>query len=102
MIDENYSSFTKTGPNRGNYNPMNPKITEEREKRERERERETKKTSNSLYGGIYFKKAYCKEASRKNASRKEPSRKEPSRNCKVASGTDIVLTQTVIIQRGIT
>ena len=24
MIDENYSSFTKTGPNKGNYKPDEP------------------------------------------------------------------------------
>ena len=43
MIDENYSSFTKTGPNKGNYKPDEPEITEKREKREREREREKKR-----------------------------------------------------------
>ena len=43
MIDENYSSFTKTGPNKGNYKPVSPKITAKREKRAREREREKKK-----------------------------------------------------------
>ena len=42
MIDENYSSFTKSGPNiKGNYKPE----PEKREKREREREGEKKKTS---------------------------------------------------------
>ena len=25
MVDENYSSFTKTGPNKGNYKPDEPK-----------------------------------------------------------------------------
>ena len=39
MIDENYSSFTKTGPNKVIISPMGPKITERREKRQRERER---------------------------------------------------------------
>ena len=24
MVDENYSSFTKTGPNKGNYKPDEP------------------------------------------------------------------------------
>ena len=42
MIDENYSSFTKTGPTRVIISPMSPKITEKKEKREREREREKK------------------------------------------------------------
>ena len=39
MVDENYSRFAKTGPNKGIYQPMSPKNTE---KREREREREKK------------------------------------------------------------
>ena len=43
MIDENYSIFTKTGPNKSNYKPDEPEITEKREKREREREREKKR-----------------------------------------------------------
>ena len=41
MVDENYSSFTKTGPNKPS--PMSPKITEKRGKGEREREREEKR-----------------------------------------------------------
>ena len=44
MIDENYSSFTKTGPGQATViiSPMSPKITAKREKRAREREREKK------------------------------------------------------------
>ena len=43
MVNENYSSFTRTRPNKGIYQPAEPKITEKREKREREQEREKKK-----------------------------------------------------------
>ena len=50
MIDENYSSFTKTGPNKGNYKadePENHRKEREEGKGARARARE-KKTSNSL------------------------------------------------------
>ena len=48
MIDENYSSFTKTGPNKGNYKPDEPENhRKERKEGKRARARE-KKTSNSL------------------------------------------------------
>ena len=40
MIDENYSSFTKTGPR---ISPMSPKITETGQKGQREREQEKKR-----------------------------------------------------------
>ena len=48
MIDENYSSFTKTGPNKANNKPDEPEIIEKREKREREREREKKRLATVL------------------------------------------------------
>ena len=51
MIDENYSSFTKAGPNNGNYKPDEPenhrKAERKEEKEARARARE-KKTTNSL------------------------------------------------------
>ena len=50
MIDENYSSFTKTGPNKGNYKadePENHRKERKEGKGARARARE-KKTSNSL------------------------------------------------------
>ena len=52
MIDENYSSFTKTGPNKGNSKPDEPE-NQRKERKERKegkgaRARE-KKTSNSLW-----------------------------------------------------
>ena len=48
MIDENYSSFTNTGPNKGNYKPDEPEITGKKVKRERERERENIDLQQSL------------------------------------------------------
>ena len=43
-IHENYSSFTKTRPNKSNYKPDDePENHREREKRGREREREKKR-----------------------------------------------------------
>ena len=48
MIDENYSSFTKIGPNKGNYKPDKPdNHRKERKEGKGARARE-KKTSNSL------------------------------------------------------
>ena len=48
MIDKNYSSFTKTGPNKGNYKPDEPENhSKERKEVKGARARE-KKTSNSL------------------------------------------------------
>ena len=48
VIDENYSSFTKTGPNKGNYKPDEPENhIKERKEGKGARARE-KKTSNSL------------------------------------------------------
>ena len=48
MIDENYSSFTKTGPNKGNYKPDEPENhSKERKEGKGARARE-KKTINSL------------------------------------------------------
>ena len=48
MIDENYSSFTKTGPNNGNYKSNeHENYRKERKKGKGARARE-KKTSNSL------------------------------------------------------
>ena len=46
MIDENYSSFTKTGPNKGNYKPDEPE-NHRKERKEGKGARE-KKASNSL------------------------------------------------------
>ena len=44
MIDENYSSFTKTGPKKGNYKPDEPENhSKEREKRGQGSESERKK-----------------------------------------------------------
>ena len=48
MIDENYSSFTKTGPNKCNYTPDEPKITAKREKKGKGARAREKKTINSL------------------------------------------------------
>ena len=48
MIDENYSSFTKTWPNKGNYKPDEPENhRKERKEGKLARARE-KKTSNSI------------------------------------------------------
>ena len=43
MIDENYSSFTKTGPNKGNYKPEDARKSQQRKKRRQGSERERKK-----------------------------------------------------------
>ena len=43
MIDENYSSFTKTGPNKGNYKPDKPENHRKERKWERELEKEIKR-----------------------------------------------------------
>ena len=43
MIDENYSSFTKTGPKKGNYKPDEPENLQQREKRGQGSESERKK-----------------------------------------------------------
>ena len=49
MIDENYSSFTKTGPNEGIYQPDQPENhRKERKEGKGERAREKKRTSNSF------------------------------------------------------
>ena len=48
MVDENYSSFTNTEPNKANYKPDEPENNRRERKEGREREREKKKTSNSL------------------------------------------------------
>ena len=49
MIDENYSSFTKTGPNKGNYKPDEPENhRKERQKGKEAREREKKDYQQSL------------------------------------------------------
>ena len=43
MIDQNYSSFTKTGPNKGNYKPDEPENHSKEEKRGQGSESERKK-----------------------------------------------------------
>ena len=49
MIDENYSSFTKTGPNKGNYKPDEPENhTKERKEGKGARAREKKEYQQSL------------------------------------------------------
>ena len=49
MVDENYSSFTKTGPNKGNSQPDEPENhRKERKEGAKARARKKKKTSNSL------------------------------------------------------
>ena len=49
MMDENYSSFTKTGPNNGNYKPDEHENHRKERKRGKGSESERKKkTSNSL------------------------------------------------------
>ena len=49
MIDENYSSFTKTGPNKGNYKPDEPENhTKERKEVKGARAREKKDYQQSL------------------------------------------------------
>ena len=48
MIDENYSSFTKTGPNKGNYKPDGPENHRKERKEGKGARASEKKTSNSL------------------------------------------------------
>ena len=48
MIDENYSSFTKTGLNKGNYKPDEPENHKKERKVEGSESGRNKKTSNSL------------------------------------------------------
>ena len=48
MIDENYSSFTKTGPNKGDYKPDEPENYRKEGKEEKGARAREKKTSNSL------------------------------------------------------
>ena len=48
MIDENYSSFTKTGPNKGNYKPDEPENHRKERKEGKGARAREKKTSNSL------------------------------------------------------
>ena len=48
MIDENYSSFTKTGPNKGNYNRDKPENHREERKEGKGARAREKRTSNSL------------------------------------------------------
>ena len=43
MVDENYSSCTKTGPNNGNYKPDESRKSQKREKRGKGSESERKK-----------------------------------------------------------
>ena len=48
MIDENYSSFTKTGPNKGNYKPDGPANHSKERKEDKGARAREKKTINSL------------------------------------------------------
>ena len=48
MIDENYSSFTKTGPNKGIYNPDEPENDRKERKQGKEARAREKRTGNSL------------------------------------------------------
>ena len=48
MIDENYSSFTKTGPNKGNYKPDEPENHREERKEGKGARAREKRTSHSL------------------------------------------------------
>ena len=48
MIDENYSSFTKTGPNKGNYKPDVPENHSKERKEDKGARAREKKTINSL------------------------------------------------------
>ena len=50
MIDENYSSFTKTGPNKGNYKPDWPENHSKGQKEEQGSERDLKRR---LYNSLY-------------------------------------------------
>ena len=49
MVDENYSSFTKTGPNKGNYKPDEPENHRKERKEGKGATAREKKTSNSLF-----------------------------------------------------
>ena len=53
MIDENYSSFTKTGPNKGNYKPDEPENHRKERKEGKGARAREKKTSTvfSFYSG---------------------------------------------------
>ena len=48
MIDKNYSSFTKTGPNKGNYKLDEPENHREERKEGKGARAREKRTSNSL------------------------------------------------------
>ena len=48
MVDENYRSFTKTGPNKGNYKPDEPENHRKERKEGKGARAREKKTSNSL------------------------------------------------------
>ena len=48
MIDENYSSFTKTGPNKDNYKPDEPVNHSKERKEGKGASAREKKTINSL------------------------------------------------------
>ena len=48
MIDENYSSFTKTGPNKGNYEPDELENHRKERKEGKGARLREKRTSNSL------------------------------------------------------
>ena len=48
MIDEDYSSFTKTGPNKGNYKPDEPENHRKERKEEKGARAREKETSNTL------------------------------------------------------
>ena len=48
MIDENYSSFTKTGPNKGIYKPDEPANHSKKRKEDKGARAREKKTINSL------------------------------------------------------
>ena len=48
MIDENYSSFTETGPNKGKNKPDEPKNNRKEIKEGKGARAREKKTSNSL------------------------------------------------------
>ena len=53
MVDENYSSFTESGPNKGNYKPGEPENHRKERKREREREREKEKKRLAIVFSFY-------------------------------------------------
>ena len=48
MIGENYSSFTKTAPNKGNYKPNEPENHRKERKEGKGGRAREKRTSNSL------------------------------------------------------